>query len=219
MSLILQVIFIFLMLNEKVKNLPIGNEISNTELPSLDFKNLDQSKFEYLKHVNQYLNEKLNKLSKNNLKDDLNKDTTSNNLNDQQNQDNQTNQTIQTNEAKLARTSLIDKFILILWTLKEIAKLRLLSLDESSYAKQLYMKANELNREDVCIPFMLGLIAGLIFLIILSILKCCLNRLCSRRHSVNRLNGIYKKRLINKRNPLDETHHLLVNHNLSDQEI
>lgn len=118
----------------------------------------------------------------------------------------------------LNQASLIEKIILILWTLKEILKLRLMSLEEDSYFKRLHSMAGELNREDVCVPFILGLLAGLLFLIILKIFWCCLGRLCCRR-SVNRI-GRYKSRLINKRSPLDETHHLLVgHHDLSDQEV
>ena len=109
--------------------------------------------------------------------------------------------------------------VLITWTVKEILKFRLLSLEDDSYVKKLHTIAGELNLEDVCVPFILGLLAGLVFLIVLKVLRCCLARFCCRR-SVNRIGGNYKGRLINKRNPLDETHLLLVSHqDLSDQEV
>ena len=119
----------------------------------------------------------------------------------------------------LNQTSLLDRMVLITWTVKEVLKLRLLSLGDDSYVKKLHTIAGELNREDVCVPFILGLLAGLVFLIVLKVLRCCLARFCCRK-SVNRIGGNYKGRLINKRNPLDETHLLLVSHqDLSDQEV
>lgn len=116
--------------------------------------------------------------------------------------------------------SLVDKMILVSWTFIEIVKIKLFSLKDDSYVKKLYIAASELNREDVCVPFVLGLLAGLVFLVTLSLCRFCLRRFCCRRPvSVNRIKG-YKKRLLNKRIPLDETHRLLMSHHdLSDQEV
>ena len=245
-------ILILLINCQFIYNLPLNEgPIENT---TTDFSNFDSNlnnledskKLEYLEFMNHYLNEKLNKLTKNELNLTSTNDTSQmissindtfqmiSSINDTSKTNTSINDTPQTiiSTTKLAKSNnqlinnqtnqlpLLDRIIIGLWSLEEIIKLKLSKL-EDDYAKNIYKKANQfknqLKREDICVPFILGLLSGLLLLIILNLLKFCLKCLCcKRRYSLNRRKFIDN---FNKRNPLDETHHLLVDHNLYEQEI
>lgn len=214
--LILKIIFILII---KSDNYPLNYEISNSSLMPLNLENLEPSKFEYLKYVNNYLNLKSNRKDSKNLDEPVDLDV---------GQTKELNETIHNSTINLIRTNLTnqlvgqmtakDKLVLFFWTLKDVIKSRIQNLEDNNYLKKIYLKASELNKEDFCIPFMGGLIFGFLFLIVLNLIKKIIRRFCPRRYTVNRIKG-YKNSLLNKRNPLDETHHLLIHHNLSDIEI
>lgn len=199
-----------------VQNLPVNDESVNefsteqtTETKDfpIDLENLEPSKLEYLRYVNKYLNEKLKELSNGNGSIDA-LDKSMHDLSSKSNE---------TDRSKLNERSFFDKLTLALWTFEEIVKVKMASLEANGYVKSVYTKANQLKKEDICLPFILGLLSGLLCLTVLNTCKCCLRRLFGCRRYSNRRFGYSNK--FKKRNPLDETHHLLINHNLSDQEI
>lgn len=225
MFLTLKIIFLLLTAG-LTRSLPISGATESVPLPS-DLENAKPFKvphrFQYLKYMNPYVNESLTSPNETTFQTDERdklKDQSYNRIEARKSEyeANAISGRPDSLNRYLSQASLADKVVLIVWTLKEIIKLWLSSLDHDSLVKKLYTTAGELNREDVCVPFALGLLAGLVFLVVLNLLKCCLRRFCWRR-PVNRIHG-YKKRLLNKRNPLEETHHLLVSHcDLSDQEV
>lgn len=234
---------------EPLHSSPVNSELTKPNLPSIDDPDdLKSAKIEYLKYVNQYLNEnnlsrnvlhgkstddatisnELMKLTKSLMQTPIGRSNDSNRINSSTNStDRQTNNSTNSTDDPIdehnhhnKQASFIDRIITRLWSLKELAEIRLRDLEDNEYVKNFYQKANQLRREDVCIPFVLGLISGLVFLILFNILRCCLIRVCfRRRYKVNRRLNAFNQKL-NKRNALDETHHLLISHhNLSDQEV
>ena len=225
---------------EPLQSSPINSELTKSSLsPVNDLNNLESAKIEYLKYVNQYLNENNLSINAPNGKsaDDTSKDAfmklTKSLMEAQSNDSNRlisstnaidkqiNNSTDDPIEERHKKASFIDRIITRLWSLKELAEVPLRDLEGNEYVKNFYRKANQLRREDVCIPFVLGLISGLVFLILLNILRCCLIRFCfCKRYKVNRRLNAFNQKLDKKRNALDETHHLLIgHHNLSDQEV